>query len=110
MMVYAVLLVMTLMGSVASLFLKKASGTNGIVGMLKNVNLYVGGGLYVLSALLNIWVLRILDYSVVLPLTSLTYMWTIFMSRAFLKEKITKRKILGVILIIAGAVLVSMKI
>ena len=110
MMVYAVLLVMTLMGSVASLFLKKASGTKGFVGMLKNVNLYVGGGLYVLSALLNIWVLRILDYSVVLPLTSLTYMWTIFMSRAFLKEKITKRKILGVILIIAGAVLVSMKI
>ncbi len=109
-MVYVVLLVMTLMGSVASLFLKKASGTKGLLGMLRNVNLYVGGGLYVLSAVLNIWVLRFLDYSVVLPLTSLTYMWTMFMSRAFLKEKITVRKIIGVVLIIIGAVLVSMKL
>lgn len=110
MIVYAVLLVMTLMGSVASLFLKKASGSQGFLGMLRNVNLYVGGILYVLSALLNIWVLRFLDYSVVLPLTSLTYMWTMFISRAFLKEKITIRKIIGVVLIIIGAVLVSLKL
>ena len=110
MIVYAVLLVMTLMGSVASLFLKKASGTKGFIGMLRNINLYIGGGLYVLSAVLNIWVLRFLDYSVVLPLTSLTYMWTMFMSRIFLKEKITVRKIIGVVLIIVGAVFVSMKL
>ena len=67
------LLVMTLVGSVASLFLKRASGEAGIIAMLKNINLYVGGFLYLLSAVINIWVLKWLDYSVVLPLTSLTY-------------------------------------
>ena len=62
------------------------------------------------SALINIWVLRYMDYSVVLPLTSLTYMWTMILSYLILKEKITKRKIVGVILVLIGAVFVSIKI
>ena len=66
---YIVLLVMTMFGSVASLFLKKASGLNSLIDMLKNINLYIGGFLYVSSAILNIWLLKILDYSVILPLT-----------------------------------------
>lgn len=45
----------------------------------------------------------------VLPLTSLTYMWTMFLSYLILDEKITKRKIAGVILILIGAVFVSIK-
>lgn len=102
------LLVMTLLGSVASLFLKRASGEVGIIAMLKNINLYVGGFLYLLSAVINIWVLKWLDYSVVLPLTSLTYIWTMILAYLILKEKITKRKIAGVILILIGAVCVSM--
>lgn len=109
MIVYGCLLIMTLMGSVASLFLKRASGSDGIRSMLFDINLYVGGGLYFLSAVINIWVLRYLDYSVVLPLTSLTYMWTMFLSYLILDEKITKRKIAGVILILIGAVFVSIK-
>ena len=101
------LLIMTMLGSVASLFLKKASGTEGIFTMLKNVNLYIGGFLYLASAVLNIWILRYLDYSVVLPLTSLTYIWTMVLSYLILKEKITKKKIGGVILILIGAICVS---
>jgi len=104
---YLILLVMTLLGSVASLFLKKASQTNGIAMMVININLYVGGFLYLTSAILNIYVLRFLDYSVVLPLTSITYIWTMFFSRGVLKETITIRKIVGLILIILGAIIVS---
>lgn len=101
------LLIMTLLGSVASLFLKKASGSEGVLDMLKNANLYIGGCLYLASAVLNIWILRYLDYSVVLPLTSLTYVWTMVLSYLILKEKITKKKIGGVVLIIIGAICVS---
>lgn len=108
MIIYICLLTMTLIGSIASLFLKKASDSYGIKTMLLNMNLYVGGGLYFLAAIINIWVLRYLDYSVVLPLTSLTYMWTMFLSCLILKEKISKRKIAGVILILIGAVFVSL--
>lgn len=102
------LLVMTLLGSVASLFLKKASGADGIFAMIKNINLYIGGFLYLASAVMNIWVLRYLDYSVVLPLTSLTYIWTMVLSYLILNEKITKKKVCGVALILIGAILVSM--
>lgn len=101
------LLIMTVLGSVASLFLKKASGTDGILAMIKNVNLYIGGFLYLVSAILNIWLLRYLEYSVVLPLTSLTYIWTMVFSYMILKEKITKKKICGVFLILIGAICVS---
>lgn len=104
---YAVLLIMTLLGSVASLFLKKASGSESFLKMIFNINLYLGGGLYVLSAVLNIYVLRFLDYSVVLPLTAITYIWTMVLSYIILKEKITVKKMLGTVLIILGAVMIS---
>ena len=104
---YIVLLIMTMFGSVASLFLKKASGSSSFVEMLKNINLYIGGFLYVSSAVLNIWLLKILDYSVILPLTSLTYIWTMVLSYFILKEKITVKKIAGVCLILVGAIIIS---
>ena len=107
MIIYTCLIIMTFMGSIASLFLKKASVSKGIKSLLLNLNLYIGGLLYFLSAVLNIWILRFLDYSVVLPLTSLTYIWTMIISYLILKEKITIKKILGVAFIMVGAVIVS---
>ena len=103
----ACLLAMTFMGSAASLFLKKTSGSTGILALAKDKNLYLGGFLYLAAAVLNIWLLRYLDYSVVLPLTSLTYVWTMILSKLFLNEKITGRKMAGVLLLLAGAVMVS---
>ncbi len=82
---FIALLVMTLPGSVASIFLKKASGSEGIIGLLKNVDLYIGGFLYLASAVLNIWILGYLDYSVVLPLTSPIYIWTMVLWYMILK-------------------------
>lgn len=105
---YVILLIMTLIGSIASLFLKKASGSESFLKMLLNINLYLGGGLYVLSAVLNIYILRYLDYSVVLPLTAITYIWTMILSYLILKEKITVKKVLGTMLIIVGAIMISM--
>lgn len=108
-MIYFIILIfMTLCGAVASLFLKRASGTEGVLKMFLNINLYVGAGLYLISAVLNIYILRYLDYSVVLPLTSITYIWTMVLSYMILKEKITVKKMMGVACILIGAVLVSM--
>ena len=42
---FIILIVMTFIGSAASLFLKRASGTENLLGMIKNKNLYLGGGL-----------------------------------------------------------------
>lgn len=104
---YIALTAMTFVAALASIFLKKASGSENIIGMLKNINLYIGGILYVMAALVNIIILRYLDYSVVLPLTSITYIWTMVLSYITLKEKISVKKITGVGLIVIGALILA---
>ena len=74
-----------------------------------NLNLYIGGILYVIAAVLNIVALKYLPYSIVLPLTAITYIWTIIISRLMLKEKVNKEKVIGIILIIIGAIFIAMK-
>lgn len=106
---FGIIVVMTFLGATASVFLKKASGSETIFKVVFNPNLYIGGIIYITSAVLNIYVLNYLDYSVVLPLTSITYIWTMIFSYLLFKEKISNKKILGVIFIIVGAICVSLK-
>lgn len=102
-----ILLVLTFICSVASLFLKKSSGANGILELIKNMNLYIGVLLYLISAILNIGLLKYADYSIVLPRTSLTYIWTMILAMIFLKEKLTKGKLMGAALIVIGAACIA---
>lgn len=101
------LLVITWFGSFASFSLKKASGGNGLFGLLKDKYFWLGGILYGSAALLNILALRFIDFSLFLPLTSITYIWTMIISVVFLHEKLSFRKIGGVLLILVGAILIS---
>lgn len=100
------LIIMTFLGAFAGLFLKKAS-SNNFKEMLKNINIYLGASCYLAAAILNIIVLQKLDYSFVLPFTAVTYVWTMVVSFLFLKEKINRKKIFGVIAIVIGAVLIA---
>lgn len=105
---YIILLIMTMIGACASFCLKKASGVREIQKLIVTPMLYLGGVLYLLSAFLNIFVLRHLDYSIVLPLTSITYVWTFFLSYFYLGEAITKRKAYGIGLIVLGSVIIAL--
>ena len=104
-MITALLVVlMTLAGSFGSFFLKKATG--GELGdIIKNRNFYIGGVLYFLSLVINVYLLTRLDYSLVVPLCSLSYVWTMILSCKFLNEKITYRKIWGTIVMVLGIML-----
>lgn len=104
---FILIIIMSLFGAFAGLFLKKASCKLEIKALILNYNLYLGGCLYLLAALINIYVLKFLDYSVVLPLTSLTYVFTMLISYFILKESISKNKIAGVFFIIIGAAIIS---
>lgn len=108
MMLYVLVVVMSLVAATASMFFKKASGSGGILAMLRNPSLYIGGVLYVIAALFNIYILRYLEYSVVMPLGSLTYIWTMLLSFAILHENVSRKKIIGVACIIVGAVFVAL--
>lgn len=104
----AALVLMSLLASVASFFLKKSTtGGLSIRRLLVNPYFYFGGILYVLSALLGMYLLKKLPYSVVVPLGALTYIWTLAISHQFLGEAVTKKKIGGIALILAGVALMA---
>ncbi|MGL6167978.1 MAG: EamA family transporter [Fusobacteriaceae bacterium] len=105
---YLLLLVMTVLGAFGGFFFKKSTEkVKSINDIIKCKELYFGGFLYFVSALINIYILKYLPYIVVLPLTGITYIWTLMISYKFLNEKITKNKKIGVFLIIIGALLIS---
>ena len=92
-MIIAALFLMGLFASLASFFLKRSTaGGLSFLMLLSNLYFYLGGGLYVLSALLNLYLLKRLPYSIVVPLGSLTYIWTLGIAYKFLGEAITRRK------------------
>ncbi|WP_342985694.1 EamA family transporter [Clostridium saudiense] len=105
--IYLMLLVGTLLGAFGGFYLKKSTAKEGVIGIVLSPFLYIGGFSYLISAILNIIVLKYLPYSVVLPLTSITYIWSIVIAHYFLNEKITKIKIYGIIFIIIGAIFIS---
>ncbi|GAM14282.1 predicted permease [Mesobacillus selenatarsenatis SF-1] len=61
--------------------------------------------MYLTAAIINIYVLKLLPYTVVFPLTSITYIWTLIISSKWLDEKVTKKKMIGVLSILLGAYL-----
>ena len=67
---------------------------------------YIGIILYGAAAAINVLALKDADYSVVLPLASITYIWTMLIAKFLLGEKISLRKIGGTALIIAGVCVV----
>lgn len=105
-MLYLIILLMTLVGAIASAFLKKASSNFSLTTLIKKISLFIGLLLYGMAALMNIYVLHYMEYSKVLPFTSLTYIWTLFLSYYFFHEKIGIMKLMGVFLIIVGVFLI----
>ena len=102
------LIAMAFIASFASFFLKKSSPAEGSkLKILLSPYFYLGGILYVISASISIFLLQYLPYAIVMPLGSLTYIVTMFLSLKLLDEKITVRKIAGMLVIIAGVVMIA---
>ncbi|WP_297521149.1 EamA family transporter [uncultured Clostridium sp.] len=105
---YLLFPIMTLFGALGAFYFKKGTDTlTGILSLFTNWKIYVGGFFYVTAAILNIIALKYLPYSVVIPLTSITYVWTLIIARLALGEKITIKKIIGIVLILIGSIYVA---
>jgi len=99
---------MTLTASFASFSLKKSTIGGTVLSIIMNKFFYLGGFLYLIGALFNIWLLKKMPYSVVIPLGSVCYIWTMVIAGIFLKEKIGMGKIIGVLLILSGVVCIAL--
>lgn len=103
------LLMATVFGALGGYFFKIAvSNVDNVIKVVFHPCLYIGGILYFGGAVLNIIVLTKFPYTVVLPATAITYIWTMLISYFLLKEKITKNKIFGVLLIIIGSLFIGL--
>ncbi len=97
----------TFLGGLGATYLKKGSKDFKIKQLLSNKNVLLGLFLYALSTIFFIPALKFGELSLVYPFTSTSYIWAIIFSRLILKEKITKHKLAGVIIIIVGVILIG---
>jgi len=100
-------IILTMFGALGGYFFKKASSSEPIIKIIINPVLYIGVMFYLLGAILNIIVLKRINYIVVLPLTSLTYVWSMMLAYMLLKENISRKKIIGLSMIICGAIILG---
>ncbi|MBN3525298.1 EamA family transporter [Paenibacillus apiarius] len=96
---WGLLILMTLFGSFGSACFKMFSLRK------KKWILLAGFLLYGIGALLNIYLLRFLPYTVVLPANALTYIWTMYLAKVLFKETIGFYKMAGIAFIFAGLLL-----
>lgn len=97
-----------IVGSFGAVFLKLgAMRLNGSILSFVNTRLISGIALYLGSTVIYLSALKGGDLSVLYPMVSLGYIWTLLWSKLFFKEDLTRGKIAGLGLIVAGVVLVG---
>jgi len=95
----------TLTSSLGALALKVAMNRMSklsFLNVIKSLWVYIGFAFYGISLILNVFLLKFLEYSIAFPMTALTYVWTIFISAWVFRETITARKVIAIIFIILG--------
>ena len=97
----------SVVGSFGAVFLKMgALRLNGSVWSFVNSRLVLGVSLYLASSVIYAMGVRGGQLSVLYPLVSLGYIFTLVWSKLFFNEPITRYKVAGLSLILAGVFLV----
>ncbi len=99
----------SVVGSFGAVFLKLGSAhVDGTISGFLNRDLFFGVSLFLGSSVFYALGIRGGQLSVLYPMVSLGYIWTIIWSKLFFKEEITKQKIMGLVLILVGVCFVGM--
>lgn len=95
------------LSAVSQLILKKAADNPKLTGVRAYLNLPVilAYGLFFGCMLLNVVALRTLDLTVASVLEASGYIYVMVLSWLFLKEKITRRRLIGNLIIVVGIIL-----
>lgn len=98
------------LGSIGAVFLKSASGriNRDVKSILNNWRLAAGIAMYILSSLFYLKGIKQGELSILFPMVSLGYVWTLLWSRIFFGEEFTRSKFVGLGFIICGIVLLAL--
>lgn len=110
--VYSIVLVLlaSFIGSFGAVFLKSGSAhlrSSSILTLLLNWRLALGVTFFVISSGFFIVAIKYGELSVLYPMVSLGYVWTMLWSRMFFGEPFTKGKFLGLAMILTGICLLG---
>lgn len=102
--------VMTISGSMGAFFFKRGTSKlndGSIFKMIFIPEIYIGGFFYLIGAATNIVLLRFMEYTIVYPMTALTYVWTMIISYFILRENMNKEKIVAIACIVLGIIILN---
>jgi multidrug transporter EmrE-like cation transporter len=103
-------LLASFIGSFGAVFLK--SGASRLHRQLKtlilNWRLAAGVMFYGVSSFFFVLGVRRGELTVLYPMVSLGYIWTLIWSRLFFGESLTRRKVLGICLVLTGIVVLNL--
>lgn len=107
---YLIAIVSGFLSSFSQILLKKSAVRKHDTFLKQYLNpLVIGGyGITALCMLLTIIAYRGMPYKYGAVIESLTYIYILILSRMLLGEKITKRKCLGMLVIVAGVIVFSL--
>mgnify|MGYP001493858478 CR=1 FL=1 len=107
----SILLILTssLIGSFGAVFLKLGAEhmKRGFANFFKNYWLAIGVCLYLLSSVFFVMGVAQGELTILYPMVSLGYIWTIVWARLFFREPFTMSKIAGLVMIIFGVALIN---
>ena len=100
----------SVIGSFGAVFLKYGALRLELtlMGMLRNWRLAVGIALYLLSSAFFMAGIKNGELTILYPMVSLGYIWTLAWSRIIFQERITQYKVIGLTMIIAGIAVLNM--
>jgi len=108
--IFGLVLLATIAGAFGALYLKRTAKSmkGSLINKILDKNLIIGLLLYGIGSLFSLVALKFENVSIVYALTSMSYIWIIFLSMRFLGEKINRYKWFGIALIILGVILMSL--
>lgn len=105
---YFLLVFMTVVAAMGGYHFKMISKENhSSANPMKSVHFYYGIGFYTVSAIINIYLLKFLPLTFVLPATSLSYIWIQLISKIRLGETIRVNKMIAMAIICLGVLLIG---
>jgi len=98
----------SVLGSLGAVFLKLGASRLKNIWSLLDWRLGVGVGLYLGSSVFYGWGIKNGQISVLYPMVSLGYVWTLGWGRLIFNEQFTSQKLKGLAFILLGVVCVAM--
>ena len=97
------------MGALGAFLFKLAANDFSFhpIKLLTNWYFLLAAAIYTIATLAYIYLLKYEELTILYPMASIQYVWATVLSVFFLKERITKEKVLALTLIIIGVIIIS---